>query len=154
MSQYVTFTQLASFGVLFLWKGAEMEQTITMQALVQCAALIMGIWGFFKVVMEIIKQINARHDKEQLWDKTAENLVNGRQEIMDKYDVKLAELDNKIDENHADTEAKIQELKAEMIIQLECIQAILKGLEQLNCNGPVTEAKDTLEKHLREKAYE
>ena len=131
-----------------------MDQTITMQALVQTAALIMGMWGFFKVVMEIVKQINARHDKEQAWDKTAENLEKGRQEIMAKYDAKLAEMDAKIDENHADTEAKIQELKAELIIQLECIQAILKGLEQLKCNGPVTEAKENLDKHLREKAYE
>lgn len=131
-----------------------MDQTITMQALAQCAALIMGIWGFFKVVMEIVKQINARHDKEQLWDKTAENLEKGRQEIITRYDEKLAEMDAKIDENHADTEAKIQELKAEMLLQLECIQAILDGLGQLQCNGPVTEQKKRLDQHLREKAYE
>ena len=32
------------------------------------AVIIMAVWGFWKIVMEIIKNINARHDKEQRWD--------------------------------------------------------------------------------------
>lgn len=131
-----------------------MQTEITFQALVQCVAIVICVWGAWKTIMEVVKAINSRHDKEQMWDKTAENLEKGRQEIMAKYDAKLAEMDAKIDENHADTEAKIQELKAEMLLQLECIQAILDGLGQLQCNGPVTEQKKRLDQHLREKAYE
>lgn len=131
-----------------------MQTQITLQALLQCGAIIMGIWGFYKVIMEIVKNITDRHDKEKKWDQYEKNLQEERDKIYEKYDNSLEVLQKRIDENHADTEAKIQELKAEMLIQLECIQAILQGMEQLKCNGPVTEAKENLDKHLREKAYE
>ena len=131
-----------------------MQTEITLQALLQCGAIIMGIWGFYKVAMEIVKNITDRHDKEKKWDQYEVNLQKERDKIYEKYDSSLEVMAKKIDENHAETEAKIQELKAEMLIQLECIQAILQGMEQLKCNGPVTEAKENLDKHLREKAYE
>ena len=131
-----------------------MEQTITFQALLECGAIVMGLWGFYKVIMEIVKAINTRHDKEQRWDDAVETISEERQKIVDLYDVRLADLEKKIDKNHCDTEAKIQELKAELMIQLECIQAVLKGLEELKCNGPVTRAKEKLDDHLVKKAYE
>lgn len=131
-----------------------MDQTITVEALMQMGAIIMGAWAFVKIVREIIKAITDRHDREQKWDEMSNEISKERQVIVDRYDDRLKDLEKKIDENHCDTEAKIQELKSSMMIQLECIQAILKGLEQLKCNGPVTEAKDKLDQHLREKAYE
>ena len=41
-----------------------MNQTITLQTLVEIGAIIMGAWGFYKVIMEIIKSITARHDRK------------------------------------------------------------------------------------------
>lgn len=124
--------------------------TVTIDDLVKIAVIIMGIWGFVKVIMEIIKAITARHDREKEWDKASQE----RADIVTRYDDKLIELENKIDENHCDTEAKIQELKAELYTQTECMLAVLDGLSQLNCNGPVTEAKNHLMTILNERAHD
>lgn len=131
-----------------------MEQTITLQSLVQTALIIMGVWGFYKIIMEIVKSITTRHDKEQEWTKTTEDLEKGRQEIIERYDTKLAELERKVDDNHADTEAKIQELKADMFIITKSLSAVLDGLKQQGCNGAVSEAKKELDAFLMDKAYE
>ncbi len=131
-----------------------MDQTITLQALIQSAALIVGIWGFIKVVTEIAKAINERHDKEQKWGEWEVNLQEERDKIYERYDTKLAEMEEKIDNNHADTEAKIQQTRSELYILTECMAAVLDGLKQLNCNGKVTEAKENLDAYLMKRAPE
>ena len=131
-----------------------MDQTITLQALIQSAALIVGIWGFIKVVTEIAKAINERHDKEQKWGEWEVNLQEERDKIYERYDTKLAEMEEKIDNNHADTEAKIQQTRSELYILTECMAAVLDGLKQLNCNGKVTEAKEDLDAYLIKRAHE
>ena len=124
-----------------------MEQTITYQALIQVGALIMGIWGFYKVIMEIINAITARHDKEQSWSKQHE-------EMSEKYDKAIVDLNKKIDENQIDVEAKIQEVRAEQEILTECMYATLDGLHQLGCNGKVTEARSMLENYMIKRAHD
>jgi len=131
-----------------------MQTQITLQALLQCGAIIMAIFGSYKVIMEIVKAITDRHDKEKEWTKTKEDLEKGRQEIIKRYDAKLAEMEEKIDENHCDTEAKIQELRSEMLILTKCMSAVLDGLKQLNCNGTVSEAKKNLDEFLMSRAYD
>lgn len=127
---------------------------ITLDELVHIAVIIMAVWGFFKIVMEIVQAITARHDKEQKWNEYEKNLQDERDKIYEKYDAKLIELEEKIDLNHADTEAKIQQTQADLYILTECMAAVLDGLKQLNCNGKVTEAKQTLDAYLIKKAYE
>ena len=124
-----------------------MEQTITLQALIQMGAIIMGIWGFCKVIMEIIHAITARHDKEQSWSKQHE-------EMSEKYDKAIADLNKKIDDNQIDVEAKIQEVRAEQEILTECMYATLDGLHQLGCNGKVTEARSMLDQYLIRRAHD
>lgn len=116
-----------------------MNTTITIQTLVEVGLAFMGLWGFFKVVNEVIKSITARHDKEQKWDKYEEN---------------LKEVEKKINDNHADTEAKIKDIRDELYIQSECMLAVLEGLQQQGCNGPVSEAKKKMDAHLLERAYD
>lgn len=131
-----------------------MEQTITIQALMQVGAIIAGIYGSYKVIMEIIKTINERHDKEKKWDEYEKNLQEERDKIYEKYDKKLTEVEAKIIENHCDTEAKIQELRAEMLMLTKCMSAVLDGLKQMNCNGSVTVAKKELDEFLMNRAYD
>lgn len=83
-----------------------MNQTITLQALIQCGALIMGLWGFYKVIMEIVKNITARHDREQAWDKAVKDISVDREKLENAFNGRLDEQD-----------AKIQQLFA-MIIML------------------------------------
>ena len=51
-----------------------MEQTITLSMLIYSGGLIIGLWGFYKVIMEIVQKITERHDREQKWDEYEKNL--------------------------------------------------------------------------------
>lgn len=127
---------------------------VTLDELVRFAVILMACWGFYKIVMEIVQAITERHDKEQKWDEYEKNLQEERDKIYEKYDAKLVELEQKIDLNHADTESKIQQTQADLYIITECMAAVLDGLKQLNCNGKVTEAKQTLDAYLIKRAYQ
>ena len=130
------------------------EPTITISLLIQMAIILMGIWGFVKVVREIVKSITERHDREEKWDNYEKNLKEERDKIYEKYDTRLEEMEKEILDNHTDTEAKMQQIRAELQIQSETLLAVLDGLQQLNCNGAVSDAKKALVKHLSDKAYE
>ena len=133
------------------------------------AIIIMAVWGFWKIVIEIIKNINARHDKEQRWDdmvskseeekqriyaEIAENVQIERDKIYDRYDGKLVELEKKIDATHADTEAKLQEIAAMITVLTRGQLAALDGLKQQGCNGQVTKAKEELDNFLMTRAVD
>ena len=139
-------------------------EAITVSDLIRIAAIIAGVWGFYKVVMEIVDRITARHDREQKWDEMADELNSARQTIVIKYDAKLAELEKKIDDNQAETtqkieeskaetDAKLQQFSAELYMQTITLNAVLDGLIQMNCNGEVTKAKQRLEKYITGQAF-
>lgn len=130
-----------------------MNTAITFDDLIKIAVVIMAIWGFVKIIMEIVKEINARHDKEQKWDEMENSLNVARENIVVKYDSKLSELEKSIAENYADTEAKLQEIKSEQFILTSSMFAVLDGLKQLNCNGNVSKAYSDLEHYLNEQAH-
>lgn len=117
-------------------------------------AILIVLWKVYEEIKKMIGAINERHDKEKKWDQYEQNLAEEREKIYEKYDGRLAELENKIDENHCDTESKIQELRAEMLMMTRCMSAVLDGLKQLNCNGSVTEMKKNLDEFLITKAYD
>jgi len=126
----------------------------TVDDLIRLAVIIMAIWGFVKIIMEIIEAVNKRHDREQKWDEYEKNLAEERDKIYTKYDTKLAEIEARIADSIADTDAKIQETRAELYIITECMAAVLDGLKQQGCNGKVTEAKQNLESYLIRRAHE
>lgn len=130
-----------------------MMDTVTINDLIRFAVIIMSIWGFVKILMEIIKKITDRHDREQKWDEMANSISEERVKIIEKYDGKLAEMEKKIDENHSETEAKLQQIGAEQYMLTMCMNAVLDGLIQLNCNGNVTKAKHDLDEYITKQAY-
>lgn len=137
-----------------------MDQSITLSTLIQMGVIIMGMWGFFKVVKELVQSITTRHDREQKWDSMSEmeerlvkNIQDERDKIYEKYDGKLEEMESKIDGNHADTEAKLQEVRAELLIITDCMAAVLDGLHQQGCNGKVSEARENLDQYMRNRAH-
>lgn len=130
-----------------------MDQTITLSTLIQMGVIIMGLWGFLKVVKELVQNITARHDREQKWDEMVQNVQSERDKIYERYDNKLAEMEEKIDGNHADTEAKLQEVRAELLIITDCMAAVLDGLHQQGCNGKVSEARENLDQYMRNRAH-
>ena len=131
-----------------------MEQSLTISTLIQMGLIIMGFWGFIKVVKEIVKNITERHDREQKWDEMIQNVQDERDKIYKRYDEKLVEMEKKIDDNHTDTESKLQEVRSELLIITDCMAAVLDGLHQQGCNGRVTEARESLDKYMRARAHE
>ena len=102
--------------------------------LIGAAIIFMGLYGFYEVVAKFVKKINERHDKEQAWDRAVSQIADERKKITDMYDERLDDL-----------EAKMQNIVAEQYIIMETQQAILDGLGQLKCNGPVTEQKKKID---------
>ena len=139
-----------------------MDITAYVQALVTTGGAIMGVWGFIKVVKDIKKNNDEEHDRRQKWDNAAkiieenkdrwdkglDDVYEERKQIVKKYDARLDELEQTIDKNHSETEAKIQEVQAEILILTECMRAVLDGLHQQGCNGKVTEASEKLDNYL------
>ena len=123
-----------------------MDQTVTISTLVQMGVIIMALWGFYKVVKEIVAIITARHDREQKWDEYEKNLQEEREKIYEKYDAKFLEMEQRIEKNHADT-------RAELLILTDCMAAVLDGLHQQGCNGKVSEASEKLQKYMRDRAH-
>lgn len=51
-------------------------------------------------------------------------------------------------------DAEIKKMKEEQCLLTYGTLACLKGLKELGCNGPVTEAIDKMEKHLNKAAHD
>lgn len=130
-----------------------MNAPVNMSMLIQMGVIVMGFWGFYKVVKEILTAITDRHDKEQKWDEMVANVQAERDKIYERYDAKLAEMDRRIDDTHSDTEAKLQEVRAELYILTDCMAAVLDGLHQQGCNGKVTQVSEKLDEYLNERAH-
>lgn len=135
-----------------------MDATTLLHEVEHVAVMIMAVWGFIKVIMEIAKNISSRHDREKRWDEMESNLTKNIQEerdkIYQKYDTKLVEIETKIETNHSDTEAKLQEIAAVLMILTRGQLAALDGLKQQGCNGAVTQAKKELDEFLMNRAVD
>ena len=135
-----------------------MDATTLLHEVEHVAVMIMAVWGFIKVIMEISKNISSRRDRERKWDEMentlTQNIQEERDKIYQKYDTKLVEIETKIETNHSDTEAKLQEIAAVLMILTRGQLAALDGLKQQGCNGAVTQAKKELDEFLMNKAVD
>ena len=135
-----------------------MTEPITINLLFQLGGIIATIWGGYKILMEIIKTIGAKYVKvkkqEELEPTLIKNIQDERDKIYANYDKQLADIQAEIDDNHTDTEAKIQEVRAEQEMLTECMYATLDGLHQLGANGKVTETRTMLNEYLIRRAHD
>ena len=135
-----------------------MDATTILHEVEHVAVMIMAVWGFIKVIMEISKNISSRRDRERKWDEMettlTKNIQEERDKIYQKYDTKLVEIETKIETNHSDTEAKLQEIAAVLMILTKGQLAALEGLKQQGCNGAVTQAKKELDEFLMNRAVD
>lgn len=96
------------------------------------------------------------------------NFYSSQKEFKKKcegYEEKINDANAKIENAHkyatealeamqCDTDAKLQEIRAEQYMIMHCMGAVLAGLKQLNCNGPVTEASNKLDEYLNKQAHQ
>lgn len=117
-----------------------METQITLQALIQCGAIIMSVWGFYKIIMEIVKAINARHDKEQAWDKAVKDIEVDREALKEEFNGRLDEQDG-----------KFQQLLSMLCMCLRAQDAILDALVRDNIgNGEIKDMHKELKAFIME----
>ena len=86
--------------------------------------------GFFIAIYKFIKNI--------VLDKIAKNTEDIKQ-----LQIEVTKL-----------QCEVKESKEERLILLKGQLACLKGLQELNCNGPVTEAIQSIESYLISKSHE
>lgn len=131
---------------------------LTPQNLITTIAVIFLVYEIFDRGSKIVSRITAEHDRMKKWDTMEEQMLKNiqaeRDKIYARYDVKLEEIEGRIEDNHIETEAKIQQTQSELYILTQCMSAVLDGLKQMNCNGPVTEAKEMLDSYLVRRAHE
>ena len=104
--------------------------------------------------MRVKKAVEAMEAKEKLWDEGLRDIDGMRERLSRDFNKRLDDIEAKIQDNHTDTEAKIQEVRAEQMFQMELFKTILEGLGQLGANGPVTIMSEKLDDYLNKKAHE
>lgn len=141
---------------------------LTFSYILQGIAVLIIIYEVYKKIKEVKKTsdedalwqqrikkvVETVEKKEPEWDEALFGVKETREILSKEFNKRLDEIERKMEDNHTDTEAKVQEVRAEQMFQMELFKAILDGLGQLNCNGPVTDMREKLDKYLNEKAHE
>ena len=141
---------------------------LTFSYILQGIAVLIIIYEVYKKIKEVKKTsdedalwqqrikkvVETVEKKEPEWDEALSEVKETREILAKEFNKRLDEIEQQMQDNHTDAEAKIQEVRAEQMFQMELFKAVLDGLGQLNCNGPVTEMKEKLDKYLNEKAHE
>ena len=104
--------------------------------------------------MRVKKAVEAIETKEKLWDEGLADIDGMRERLSRDFNKRLDDIESKLEDNHTDTEAKIQEVRSEQMFQMELFKTILEGLGQLGANGPVTIMSEKLDNYLNQKAHE
>lgn len=109
-----------------------MESAITPSDILRFLEAIVALAAGIAAIIAIVKYITGAHDQVKKWN---------------EYDKKLTDM-------QTDYNDKISDIKKEQCMQTYVLMAILDGLKQLNCNGPVTEAQEKLNKFINKQAHD
>lgn len=134
----------------------------------QGIAVLIIIFEIYKKIKEVKKESDEEHEwkmrvkkvveameaKEKLWDEGLRDIDGMRERLSRDFNKRLDDIEDSIKDNHADTEAKVQEVRAEQMFQMELFKCVLDGLGQLGANGPVTSMSEKLDEYLNKKAHE
>lgn len=135
------------------------------QALITTGGVIMGVWGFLKVIRDIKKTNDDEHDrqkridravktledKEKTWDEGLADVYRERNEIVKRYDKRLDEQDDRMTEQ----ESKNQQLLAMMCMCLRAQDAILEALVEKEIgNGEIKAMHKELKDFIMEQVQQ
>lgn len=109
---------------------------LTWDVIIKAGAVLGALTAIVMLFVKLVRWV----DKQKAQGKELEELK--RHHECDMQEHKEAE------------KARMQEVKEEQTILTYGILACLKGLSEMGCNGPVTEAIKRIEKHLNVKAHE
>lgn len=140
---------------------------LTFQYIVNAICVFIIVYEVYKKIKEVKKASDEEHDwemrikkavetvekKEKEWDEALSGVKETREILSKEFNKRLDAIEQKIEDNHSDTEAKIQEIRAEQEFSMEIYQAMLEGLSQLGSNGPVSDMKERLYNYLNKETH-
>jgi len=117
---------------------------ITVADLTNLFIVIGSLWGGYKIIMEIVRAITQRHDREQAWDKAVKDIEVDRETLKKEFNARLDEQD-----------AKNQQLFSMLCMCLRAQDAILEALVDKDIgNGEIKamhkELKDFIVNQMRQ----
>ena len=135
--------------------------------ILQAVAVFIILFELYKKVKEVRKEskeanewelrvkkaVETVESKEKEWDEALAGVKETRAVLAKEFNERLDKIERQIGENHTDTEAKIQEIRAEQEFSMEIYQAMLEGLSQLGSNGPVSDMKERLYNYLNKETH-
>ena len=141
--------------------------SLTFSYILQGIAVLIIIYEVYKKIKEVKKASDDEHEwqmriknavetvekKEKEWDEALAGVRETRVILTKEFNKRLDDIEQKMEENHSDTEAKVQESRAEQEFSMEIYQAMLEGLSQLGSNGPVSEMKERLYNYLNKETH-
>ena len=111
------------------------------------ASALVLLWNAAKAGMELWSRLRAPDKKQTERIETLERTVAAHRND-------ISELKNAVDALRLHHEDDMKESREERQLMIFGLLACLKGLNEKGCNGPVTDAINTIEKHLNKKAHE
>jgi ClpP class serine protease len=117
------------------------------QALITSAGVIMGVWGFVKVVRDIKKTnddevmrrdridkaVKIVEDNAEKWNKGLSDVYSERADIVERYDGRLDEM-----------EGKIQQLYSMVVLLIKAQDATFEEQVKNGANGEIKKMHDEL----------
>ncbi len=142
--------------------------SLTFQLIIQAICVLIIIYEIYSKIKAIKKESDDEHEwrmrikkvveiverKEPEWDEALAEVKETRAVLAKEFNKRLDNIERTIEENHSDTEAKIQEIRAEQEFSIEIFKVILQGIGQLGGNGPVTKMEERLDAYLNKAAHE
>lgn len=123
------------------------------QALITSAGVIMGVWGFVKVV----RDIKATNDVEVKWRDRVDKTVRIVEESADKWNKGLADIYaersgivKQYNERLDEQDAKIQQLYAMSALIIKAINVLLEERVERGANGDIKKMHAELSDFLTE----
>lgn len=137
---------------------------LTFDLLIKVLAALIVIWYVVKQFLEMRGTAKNQIEREQSWDYAAKTIKNKesvwdnavadikgeREWIVKRYDEKLLEIEDRINKNHADTEAQL-------FLLTKCMRAVLKCLydqESGHADEAIKAQMEDLDNFLLNKSHE
>ena len=99
--------------------------TVSVQSIITAASFLGAILAIVAIFVKLVRWVDKQSEQDKI----------------------IKELEAKHDED-------IKSLKEEQNLLVYGVLACLKGLQERGCNGPVSEAIDTIESYLNKKAHQ
>lgn len=120
---------------------------VTWQNVITAGAVITALTVIITLFLKVVRFI----DRQKAQDEELARIKAGQSEEIKE----LRSLhDRDMEQLKAAERTEINAIKNEQTLLVYGVLACLKGLREQGCNGPVTEAINTIEKHLNQKAHE